>query len=411
MNLYECEAKKLLEKNGIEVPSGFEYHRYGADDFLASVQFPVVAKAQVLAGRRQKEGGIVFIHQHEALRPSLEELFSRRIAGMGIDFVRIEEKLNPEKEFYISFTYDTQYSSPVATFSPCGGIDIEETATTHPDLIYKIPFDARVGLQAVDIYPMLVRAKIVDEEREALARLIETLGAVFFKEDLRLLEINPLAKINHNRFVAIDAKIALDDDAWFRHDEWRGYSPRTVMGRMPTERERAAKKIDEGEFYYRGTASKFLEFDGDIAILFSGGGASMACMDALVRAGGKPANYTEYSGNPPREKVAQLANIVLSDPDINGLWIVGGFANFTRIDETFAGIVDVFEEMRPKYPIVIRRAGPYDNRGKELMEQARDRLGLDLTYFGREDSMTHSAGLIVQKAGAYKERKNVQKNI
>jgi succinyl-CoA synthetase beta subunit/citryl-CoA synthetase large subunit len=121
-------------------------------------------------------------------------------------------------------------------------------------------------------------------------------------------------------------------------------------------------------------------------------------MDALIAAGGAPANYTEYSGNPPREKVAALARVVLSKPGLKGLWIVGGFANFTRIDETFAGIVDALQEIKPKYPIVIRRAGPYDSAGQRIMEEAAGRLGLDLTYFDRHTPMTATAKVMVEKA-------------
>jgi citryl-CoA synthetase large subunit len=166
------------------------------------------------------------------------------------------------------------------------------------------------------------------------------------------------------------------------------------MGRPPTEREIAVKKIDEGEGYYRGTAGKYIEMDGDVAILFSGGGASIANMDALIKSGCKPANYTEYSGNPPREKVYQLAKIVLSKPGLKGLWIAGGVANFTNVGETFHGIVDALDELKPSYPIVVRRAGPYEKEGMQLMEDCAKRNNLNMRLFGKETSMSETAAVL-----------------
>ena len=139
----------------------------------------------------------------------------------------------------------------------------------------------------------------------------------FLQEDARQVEINPLVRTSSGKWIAADAKVALDDDAFYRHETWKNFEPRTMMGRLPTEREKEVTAIDAGEDYYRGTAGKYIEMDGDIAILFSGGGASIANMDALLKAGLKPANYTEYSGNPPREKVRDLAKIVLSKPGLS----------------------------------------------------------------------------------------------
>ena len=137
--------------------------------------------------------------------------------------------------------------------------------------------------------------------------------------------------------------------------------------------------------------------EGDIVCVFSGGGASISMMDALLKVGGKPANYTEYSGNPPREKVAALAKIVLSKPGLRGIWIVGGVANFTHIGNTMAGIADVLRELKPRIPIIIRRAGPHEAEGRELMEKLAAERQLDLKWYGREISMTQTAEILMKK--------------
>jgi citryl-CoA synthetase large subunit len=258
-------------------------------------------------------------------------------------------------------------------------MDIEEVSA---EKIVRAPLDIRVSEV---LSPLLPKSDI-----------FQKIWNCFLAEDTRQIEINPLIITTDGRYVAADAKIALDEDAFYRHEEWSQLEPRTMMGRLPTEREVAVKKIDEGEGYYRGTAGKYIEMDGDIAILFSGGGASIANMDALIKAGLKPANYTEYSGNPPREKVRELAKIVLSKPGLRGLWIAGGVANFTNIAETFHGIVDALDEIKPNYPIVIRRAGPFEEEGMRLMKSCAERNGLMMHFFGKETSMSDTAGILAR---------------
>jgi len=170
-----------------------------------------------------------------------------------------------------------------------------------------------------------------------------------------------------------------------------------MLGRPATQREIEVKKIDEGEKYYQGTAGKYIEMDGDIACLFIGGGASIANMDALSDVGLKAANYTEYSGNPPREKVRDLTKIVLSKPGIKGLWIVGVVSNFTNVKETFMGTADALAEIMPEYPIVVRRDGPFGKEGKEYFMNFAQEKGLDITWFGKDVPMSETAKVLAEK--------------
>jgi succinyl-CoA synthetase beta subunit len=333
----------------------------------------VVVKAQVLSGKRGKNNGIKFCSSAEEVVQACTELFAMHIRGQFVAAILIEEKLHIAEERYLSITYDTNRKQPLLIYSESGGVDIEDVSE---EKITKVPLHIR-------------QAELTTEIPFATELL-----SCFLEEDARVVEINPLVKTIDGRFVAADAKVALDEDAFYRHKEWEELEPRTMMGRPPTEREIAVKKIDEGEGYYRGTAGKYIELDGDVAILFSGGGASIANMDALIKAGCTPANYTEYSGNPPREKVYQLAKVVLSKPGLKGLWIAGGVANFTNIGETFHGIVDALDELKPVYPIVVRRAGPFEDEGMRLMKDCAERNKLNMRLFGKETSMSATAQVL-----------------
>lgn len=403
MKLYEYEAKLLLAKHGIDIPRGIEIDASTMALLNEWMEFPVVVKAQVLSGKRNKQGGIEFAETREDAVRCADAMLNRTIAGQKVDRIRVEEKVDTTQEFYLSFTYDTRSRMPMILCSDRGGVDIEDAAAENESVIRKIMIDPRSPFSPEQVQAGLGDMVLDEADMRGLAEKIANIYEVFSQEDMRLLEINPLSKTADGKWVALDAKAALDEDAYSRHPEWASYSLRTLFGRAPNARERSVKKIDEGVFYYRGTASKYIEMDGDIAVMFSGGGASLVCMDALFAAGGKPANYTEYSGNPPREKVRDLARVVLSKPGLRGLWIAGGFANFTRIDETFAGIIDAFEEMRPTYPIVVRRAGPFDTEGEQMMKDAAARLGLDLTYFDRFTPMTETAAVLMEKVRAHEQ--------
>ncbi|MEK7131470.1 MAG: ATP-grasp domain-containing protein [Patescibacteria group bacterium] len=375
MNLYEFEGKNLFAKHGIAIPKGVVVWR--GEDFIKAYNNlsikDVVVKALMLSGKRGKNNGIRFCSSADEAENACAELFNINILGQYISAVLLEEKLDIAEEHYLSITYDTNAKQPVMIYSSAGGMDIEDVPENK---ITKNLLDIR----NTDINSNLPFAK--------------ELWQCFIQEDARVVEINPLVKTKDGQWYAADAKIALDEDAFYRHEEWKNLAPRTMLGRLPMDREVAVKKIDEGEGYYRGTAGKYIEMDGNIAVLFSGGGASIANMDALLKTGLRPANYTEYSGNPPREKVYQLTKIVLSKPGLKGLWIAGGVANFTNIAETFNGITDALDEIKPKFPIVVRRAGPHEDEGMRLMRECADRNNLNIKLFGKETSMSATAQIL-----------------
>ncbi len=378
MNLYEFEGKELFASHGIAIPKGVVVRRGEnfVDAYISLGVSEVVVKAQVLSGKRGKNSGIRFCSTSGEVASACEELFAMQVRGQYVAAVRIEEKVSIAEEHYLSITYNSISKQPILVYSKKGGVDIEDVSEEN---ITKINLD--------------IRKEVLSASGRDIP-FAQELWNCFLQEDTRQVEINPLVKTTDGKWIAADAKVALDDDAFYRHETWKNYEARTMMGRLPTEREKEVTAIDAGEDYYRGTAGKYIEMDGDIAILFSGGGASIANMDALIKTGLKPANYTEYSGNPPREKVRDLAKIVLSKPGLRGLWIAGGVANFTNIKETFNGIVDALDEMKPTYPIVVRRAGPSEKEGMEVMRECARRNNLNIKFFGKETSMSETAGIL-----------------
>lgn len=383
MILYEYEGKKILFDAGIDIPQS-ELLTSSNQEIV--IQPPFVLKAQVLSGKRAEHGGIVMVSDTEKnISQEVKDLFSETISREKVEKVLVEKKIDYEEEYYISLSYDTETRSLVLTFSEAGGTGIEQRKTQ----LYPINIlDPKSSLPDHLPFPQTFLEKLI---------------TVFLSQDMTLLEINPLVKSSDGRFLALDAKIKLDDDAKSRHPEW-DFAPRLVGGRTPTQNEIEAKKIDEGD--YRGTAgSAYFDLDGDIAILSSGGGISLTAMDALIQAGGRPANFTEYSGNPPKEKVAKLAKIALNKSNIHGLWVVGTVAaNFTDIYETLSGLIDGLREAEKEldtqfnFPIVIRRGGPREEEAYEMLRGVKD---LKLTLQGEEVSVSESAKIMKDLAEKY----------
>lgn len=386
MILYEYEGKKMLSEAGIAVPNGQVIESPGQK---VSLNYPIVLKAQVLSGKRAEAGGIVMIEKPGDLENSLNELLGKVVNREKAEKVLAEEKIDFEKEYYVSISYDTNTRGPILTISEQGGTGVES--------------------REVKIYPIDPSEPLKDLPLSLDQELLKKLIDLFFTADSLLLEINPLVLTRAGQWVALDAKIKLDDAAAGRHSDWN-FPSRSAPGHTPTQNEIEAKKIDEGD--YRGVAgSAYFDLPGDIAVLASGGGASLAAMDALIKVGGKPANYTEYGGNPPREKVAKLTKVVLGKLNLNGLWVVGALANFTNIYETLSGFIEGLREAEKllgkkfDFPIVIRRAGPEDQKARQMLKEVKD---FDLHIFGEETSITESAVIIARLAKEYEvRRKNV----
>ena len=362
MKLYEKEAKEILESHGLNSPEDNE------NGF--------VVKAQVLANHRRDKGGIKFAETIEEAEKLAEEMKGIEIDGQKVEDVLIEPQAEFTEEYYVSFMYDTDTRNPVMIFSKEGGTGIEDREASKLVLEDDSQFRFR---------NFLSKQGFEGKEILKLGITLQSLFQVFLENDARLLEVNPLAKTDDG-YVVLDAMMDLEDDASYRHD-W-DYPERNAEGGEKTEREKRAEKIDEED--HRGVAGKYTELDGDIGMMLAGGGASLTNMDALIEYGREPANYTEYGGNPPTEKVYKLSKVIMSK-ELNGLWHVGGTANNTDVERTMDGFIKALREIEPDYPIVVRRDGPHADEAFEKLREVKEELNLDMKLFRNDKPMTESA--------------------
>ena len=380
MKLHEHEAKEILKKRGLKTP----------EKGLGKEEKEYVVKAQIFSNNRKEKGGIRFAKNRKEAEAEKQEMIGGRIDTEEVKDVLVEEQIDFTEEYYVSFIYDTDTRKPSMIFSREGGTGIEGREASKLPLEDDSQFRFRQFLK---------EQGFEGKEIVKLGSTLQKLSQAFLEEDARLLEVNPLAQTKEG-YVVLDAMMDLDDDANYRHN--RDLPDRSDLGREKTERELKAEKIDEDD--HRGVAGKYTELDGDIGMMLAGGGASLTNMDALIEYGGKPANYTEYGGNPPTEKVYRLSKVILSK-ELNGLWHVGGTANNTDILRTMKGFIQALEEEKPDYPIVIRRDGPHADEAFELLHEKKEELDLNMKLFRNDKPMTESAEDLMQMVKQYKEEK------
>ncbi|MDO8602124.1 MAG: ATP citrate lyase citrate-binding domain-containing protein [bacterium] len=347
MKLFEFEGKEIFAKYEIAL---LERQVLASLADTITLSLPVIVKAQVRATDRKKAGGILVARTESELSNALTQLFGKEIQGEKVEKVLIEQLADVAAEYYISFSYDTKRRGPVLAVSPKGGSGIHEA---H---VYGI--DVLVGLDETQIKRELKTAAFPDADIADVADIVLKLWKLFNDEKATVAEINPILKTKDGKLFAGDAKVD--------------------MGKRRT----------------------IEQMGGDIAVIASGGGASLINMDALLLAGGKPANYTEYSGNPPKEVVTELTKQVFSQPGIKACWVIGGTANFTDIFETMSGFVEGLRQVSPKpiFPFVIRRGGPRADEAAKMLQEFAKKEDFEFYIYGSETPMIATAQYVVDLA-------------
>jgi succinyl-CoA synthetase beta subunit len=225
--------------------------------------------------------------------------------------------------------------------------------------------------------------------------VLQRLALAFLQLDGVLVEINPLAETWESALVGLDAHVELDDDAAFRLAyklEELGPIEDSSSGRPPTELEREAQRIDGMD--HRGVAGRVVEFDGDLALLIGGGGASLTVFDAIRRYGGKPANYGEVGGNPTQEKVAALVTLLLEKPGVRKLAVIMNVVNNTRADVMARGAIEGVRRAgrTPEDTIIVFRVpGSWEPEARAILAE----VGIEA--LGRETSLDEAARLAVER--------------
>jgi len=358
VKLFEYEAKRIFTEYGIPIPHGeLATNTREVSEVVAELRPPFAVKAQVLVAGRGKSGGILFVNSVEEAERAAEKLLGMQIKGIPVRSVWIEEKIQTKRELYFGITTDRFNQSYVVIASAVGGIEIEEIATKSPETVIKSLIDPQLGLHSFHARQIARKMGYVGSQLFELGKIFEKLYSICMDYDAELIEMNPLVETVDGKFVAADARIIIDDNALFRHQE---YKKRLLEGKSelsPQELEAIRNDL------------AYVKLDGNIGVIGNGAGLVMATLDTIQYYGGKPANFLDVGGGAPSEKIATALKIVLSDPSVKALFIniLGGI---TRCDDVARGILEAKEKVGVTKPMVIRLVGTNEEEGKRILTEA-----------------------------------------
>lgn len=384
----EGPGMALLKKWGMAVPnyvvvtSADQFEQLaGANAWLA--QSKLVAKAHEALGSRMKLGLVKVDIDRAGAGKAVREMIGKQVAeGMTVSQVIVSEMVPHKDEYYIAVK--SVRDGTEILLANCGGIEIE----SNWERVQRLAVPVGETPSAGDLAKLAKEAGFDSKLAPLVAEFAGKLFQCFEQEDAQYLEINPLVLAPSGALTALDAVTLLDGDARFRHRDW-DFPFAAEFGRPYTANERAVMDVDTR---IKGSV-KFIEIPGgDTALLPAGGGASVFYTDAVVALGGKPANYAEYSGDPPDWAVEALTEKVCALPGIKRIIVGGAIANFTNVKKTFAGIIAGFRKAKSQgllkgVEIWVRRGGPFEREGLEAMK-ALEQEGFNIHVFDRYTPLT-----------------------
>ncbi len=394
--LYEYQGKEVLSKIGIPVPKGRSAASPSeAKKIAEEIGKPCVVKAQVWATGRFKAGGIKFAKSPAETEEAARALIGAEIKGLKVEKVLVEEQLDVEREFYVGVIVSNSYKikGPVLIFSSEGGSSIEEVSARNPERIGRLNVDYLRGVGLEEAKTLVSQVSfdgtpVSKELKEALSQTVVQVYKAFKDYDARSLEINPLILTRSKVILAADCHVTIDDNSVFRHPELGIALPRD-MERPPTELEKKAWKIEEGD--YRGTGyfsqmTPKVEGEGWLGFHGIGGGGAMLGASAFVARGFKIANYADTSGDPPASKIYSVIRCILEQP-IDGYVLMGAcLANQEQWHHAHA-LVKVFKEeakKRPGFPVIMLIGGNKEKETHEIIREGFKNLPLRWELYGRE---------------------------
>jgi len=364
MRLHEYQAKALLQDYGIAIPEGIlaSSAEQAQQAYLDLNTSSCIVKAQIHASGRAKAGAIHFANSAAEVFDTSSQLIGKKIhrprsnvKGQIVSDVLIEKLVPTCDELYLALRINRSQERLAFIGVREGGLEIEEIRSKMKEKIHVVPTDLIMGLQPSHIRHLFGKLDLEDKLFPAFAQLTKNLFRLFMDKDLLVIEINPLATTADHQFVALDAKIIMDENALFRHP---GFND------LRDDRQRDATEILVNQY-----GMHYVSLDGDIACLVNGAGLAMATMDLIKLHGGDPANFLDVGSETTPELIADAIRLINDDREIKAIFVnvFGGILSCIIIAE---GIKLAAEKHDLKIPIVARLQGTQSNEAKRIIQES-----------------------------------------
>ena len=367
MKIHEFQAKKILSEFEVPVQQG----EIATDAVQARAIFEklatklAVVKAQVHAGGRGKAGGVKLVRSAEEAFQVTQTIMGRPLVspqtgpeGVPVNKVLLAAAVDIASEYYLAIVIDRN-SGPIIMASAEGGVEIEEVARRSPEKIFREQIDVDAGLLNFQARRMAYRLGFAGSHAAQFCKVAQGLASAFLAYDCSLAEINPLVVTKQGELVAVDAKMAFDDNAGFRHQIYQEF--------------RDDSETHPAEIRAKKHNLSYIRLDGNIGCMVNGAGLAMATMDLIKVAGGEPANFLDVGGGVSEQAVTEAFKIILSDSRVQAI-LVNIFGGIVHCDVIAQGIVHAVKEIAMQVPLVVCMEGTNVEKGRKILDSS----GLDI---------------------------------
>ena len=373
MNLHEYQAKQLLKGFDVRVLGGSPVLQSAdIETSVESISTPVmVVKSQIHAGGRgagkfkdsgDDKGGVrVSMSKEEAKENAFKMLGKTLVTkqtgptGKVVNRLYIEEGCDIKKEYYISILVDRSSSSISIIASTEGGMEIEEVAEQQPEKIITVNVKGEKEIPQSAFDSLKKGLEITQDQSEDFAKQIQNIYNAFLGMDASMVEVNPFVLTGENNFLALDAKISIDDNALYKHKD-------IAEMRDETEEDPAEIEASKHELNY-------IKLNGSIGCMVNGAGLAMGTMDIIQLHGSSPANFLDVGGGATKERVAKAFSIILQDTNVKAI-LVNIFGGIMKCDIIAEGIVAAAKELSIKVPLIVRLEGTNVDLGKDILSKS-----------------------------------------
>jgi succinyl-CoA synthetase beta subunit len=356
VDLFEYQGKSLFARSGVPVPAG-TVARTPAEARAAAEELGgrVVVKAQVQVGGRGKAGGIKLAADANEAESLAADILGMDIKGHTVHIVLIEQVSDIAAEWYVSFTLDRGAKKHLAMVSAKGGMDIEGVAAEDPDAVIKMHIDPVIGLTEWQARELVYRADLDRASARKSAAVLRKLYESFVSMDCDLVEVNPLILTGEGDVMALDSKVSLDSNGFFRHRDFEDF--------------RADFTEDPLEKMARERDLNFIKLEGSVGIIGNGAGLVMSTLDVVSLVGGSASNFLDVGGGAGAETIRNALDVLTRDDAVNVV-LINIFGGITRCDLVAQGIVEALGSLELPWPIVVRLDGTNAEEGRAILAGA-----------------------------------------
>ncbi len=374
MNIHEYQAKAVLHEFGVPVSRAVPIFRASEAEAAAKqLGGPIwVVKSQIHAGGRGKgkfkeasagdKGGVRLAKSIDEVKEFAQQMLGATLVtvqtgphGKQVNRLYIEEGSDIAKEFYLSLLVDRESSRISFVVSTEGGMNIEDVAHSTPDKIVTFSVDPATGIMGHHGRTVAKALGLSGDLAKQAEKLVAQLYAAFIAKDMEMLEINPLVVTKQGDLRCLDAKMAFDGNALYRH-------PDILALRDETEED--AKEIEASKYDLN-----YVTLEGTIGCMVNGAGLAMATMDIIKLYGMTPANFLDVGGGANKEKVSAAFKIITADPNVKGI-LINIFGGIMKCDIIAEGVVAAVKEVGLKVPLVVRLEGTNVDAGKKIIRES-----------------------------------------